>query len=310
VQDVQNVNSWRQLAVGGAFRHEQDAARADAAAVRDAVDRSWQIRRQLSLHRRHVTIGPAAAAAQRRRPNSSPGPNRPRTDAVAPPELPAALPPRDACATTDGEAGAAAAPAVRASSHQAARLHRTLGSAKGAQGSAKGMQGGGSTSLCTTKSTHASAPHLMPPAEFAGPCSPYAAESNLPRPRAAPPRAAPPRAAPPHRAPPRTKGEGVTNKAVTAVAVEGEGEGEGGGVDSSTGEGEGVAPVSLPAYVAVQTARRTAPLRVSPSAPVFTGPRPRSAGAAPAAHGTRGGPATAWLATHQNYLPAPARSGQ
>ena len=158
VQDVQNVSSWRQLAVGGAFRQEQDAARADAAAVRDAMDKSSQIRRQLSLHRRHVTTGPAAAAARRRRPNSSPGPTRLSTDAVAPPELPAALPPRDAWVTTDGEARAAAAPAVRASSHQTARLHRALGIAKDIQGSAKGVQGGGSTSLC--KSAHlAASPH-------------------------------------------------------------------------------------------------------------------------------------------------------
>ena len=162
MQDVQNVSSWRQLAVGGAFRHEQDAARADAAAVRDAMDKSSQIRRQLSLHRRHVTTGPAAAAARRRRPNSSPGPTRLTrliTDAVAPPELPAALPPRDAWATPDGEARAAVAPAVRAASHQTARLHRALGIAKDIQGSAaKGVKGGGSTSLC--KGAHlAASPH-------------------------------------------------------------------------------------------------------------------------------------------------------
>ena len=154
-------------------------------------------------------------------------------------------------------------------------------------------------------------PHLAPPAKCAVPCRPYAAESNLPRPRAAPPRAAPSRAAPPraapsraaptHRAAPRTKGrQGAANKAVMTVAVEGEGEGEGEGWcgDSSGGEGEGVAPVFVPAHVAVQLARRAAPRRVSPSASAFSGPRSRSAGAAPAAHGTRGGPATAWLATH------------
>ena len=160
-------------------------------------------------------------------------------------------------------------------------------------------------------------PHLAPPAECAVPRSPYAAESNLPRPRSSPPRAAPSRAAPPHaapsraapthRAPPRTKGEGAANKAAMAAAVEGEGEGEGEGGcgDSSGDEGEGVAPVSMPAHVAVQLARHAAPLRVSPSASTFSGPRSRSAGAAPAAHGTRGGPATVWLATHQNYLPTP-----
>ena len=335
MQDVQNVDSWRQLAVGGAFRNEQDAARADASAVRDSMDKTSQIRRQLSLHRRHVTTSDqAVAAARRRRPNSSPGPARPSsTDAAAPPELPAALPPRDAWAAPDGEAGAAAAPGVRASSHRATRLHRALGSAKDLQGSAKGVQGGVSArtrGLC--RSTHASVrlhqsphggrmpicgdmmqlrtvPHLTPPAECAVPRNPYAAESNLPRPRASLLRAAPSRAAPTHRTAPRTKSEGAANnKAVTAVAVEGEGEGkgEGGGGDSSGGEGEGVPPVSAPADVAVQLARcRSAPLRVSPSAPAFTGPRARSAGAAPAAHGTRGGPAAAWLATHQNYLPTP-----
>ena len=40
MQDVQTVHSWRQLAVGNAFRLEQDAARADAGALRDAMDRS------------------------------------------------------------------------------------------------------------------------------------------------------------------------------------------------------------------------------------------------------------------------------
>ena len=198
-----------------------------------------------------------------------------------------------------------AAPAGRASSHHVARLHRALESEREMQASALDMRGVGSTRLC--KGTHASA-HV--PAPCAVPRCPYAAEANLPRPRASPCRAAPSRAAPTHRAPPRSrKGKGATNnnKAVTAFAVEGaaESEGAGGGSDSSGGEGKGEAPVPVPTDAPVRPARRPAPLRVSSSAPVLTRPRSRPAGVAPAAHGTRGGPAAAWLAAHQKYLPPP-----
>ena len=172
------------------------------------------------------------------------------------------------------------------------------------QASALDMRGVGSTRL--RKGTHVSA-HVRAPC--AVPRCPYAAEANLPRLRASPCRAAPCRAAP--RAPPRTKAKNEAsneaNKAVTAFAVEGaaESEGVGGGSDSSGGEGKGEAPVSVPADAPVCPARRSAPLRVSSSAPALTRPRSRPAGVAPAAHGTRGGPAAAWLAAHQKYLPPP-----